>query len=416
MLCKYFCDPQTRKRVEASPVAPYLMGFADSMRAVGHPSAVILDRLRTAVHFGLWAGRAGVPLRCLDEAGVERFRRHLPKCRCPGPRPQRSRYADLAKKALRFLTYLRALGVAKSTAPFPDSGPVEQVLLIEFRTWMQQHRGVTPATLSIYGRIIVDAIGELGDDPARYDVAGLRAFVVDRAKRHGRSKAKLVMTAMRAFLRQLIATGKCRVGLEAAIPTIPRWRLSALPRYLTPSEVGRVIGACDGRTSVGARDRAIILLLCRLGLRAGDVAGLRFSDIDWDRATIRVAGKARQETQLPMPQDVGNAVLAYLRRGRPRFATEQVFLCRPAPWRPVTRSTVANIVRKAINGAGLVSPSYGAHVLRHSAAVGMLRQGATLEQIRLILRHRDPETTALYAKVDLALLRPLAQRWPSVTP
>lgn len=120
--------------------------------------------------------------------------------------------------------------------------------------------------------------------------------------------------------------------------------------------------------------------------------------------------------RLPMPQDVGNAVLGYLRRGRPRFATEQVFLCRTAPWRPVTRKTVANIVRKAIKTAGLVSPSYGAHVLRHSAAVGMLRQGATLEQIRLILRHRDPETTALYAKVDLALLRPLAQRWPRVTP
>lgn len=416
MLRKYFRDLQTRRRVEASPSAPYLMGFAESMRAVGHPPMEILERLRTAVHVGLWTGRAGVPLTCLDEASVEAFRRHLSKCRCPGPRPRRSRGADLATKALRFLTYLRELGVVKSAAPVPDSGPAEHALLIEFRTWMQQHRGVTPVTLSIYGRIILDAIGELGDDPARYDVAGLRAFVLDRAKRHGRSKAKLVMTAMRAFVRQLIALRKCRVGLDAAIPTIPRWRLSALPRYLAPSDVEKVIAACDRRTLVGTRDRAIILLLCRLGLRAGDVADLYFSDIDWDRASIRVSGKSRQEARLPMPQDVGDAILAYLRRGRPQFQTEQVFLCRRAPWRPIARSTVTSLVRKAINTAGIVSPSRGAHVLRHSAAVGMLRQGATLEQIRRILRHRDPETTALYAKVDLALLRPLAQQWPGVTP
>jgi len=281
---------------------------------------------------------------------------------------------------------------------------------------MRHHRGARPATLISYGRIILDAIEELGNDPSRYDAVSLRAFVVDRSKRHGRSKAKLVVTAMRMFLRYLSAEGHCRPGLDGAIPTIAHWRLSALPRYLTPSEIDQIVGKCDPATAAGLRDRAAILLLSRLGLRASDVAFLHFSDIDWDGATVRVAGKSRQTSRLPLPQDVGDALLAYLEHGRPSIQSERVFCRVCPPWKPIAPSAVTALVARAIRKAGISSPAKGAHVLRHSSAVKMLRDGASLEQIRAILRHRDPETTTIYAKVDITLLQQVTQPWPEETP
>jgi site-specific recombinase XerD len=208
----------------------------------------------------------------------------------------------------------------------------------------------------------------------------------------------------------------CRAALADALPTIARWRLSALPRYLSAQEVDRVIAACDLTTPLGLRDRAIILLLSRLGLRASDVAGLMFADLDWETATICVCGKGRRATRLPLPQDVGDAILEYLRGGRPSFPTDRIFLRGQPPLGPITSATVSSLVRRALRTAGVETPCRGAHVLRHSAAVAMLREGASLEKLRLILRHRDPETTMLYAKVDIDVLRTIAQPWPEVAP
>jgi site-specific recombinase XerD len=281
---------------------------------------------------------------------------------------------------------------------------------------MQQHRGAKAATLISYGRIILDAIQQLGNDPSCYRAENLRAFVLARSRRHGRSKAKLVVTAMRMFLRYLSSEGYCRAGLDGAIPTIAHWSLSSLPRYLTPSEVDQVVGTCDPATPGGLRDRAVILLLSRLGLRASDVALLRISDIDWDHATVCVAGKSRRISRLPLPQDVGDALLAYLEQGRPPIQSGRVFFRVRAPWKPIAPSAVTGLVRRAIHRAGIPSPAKGAHVLRHSSAVRMLRDGASLEQIRTILRHRDPETTTIYAKVDTELLQQVTQPWPEVTP
>jgi site-specific recombinase XerD len=305
MLSEFFCDRRTFNRVQDSPSAPYLEGFADAMRAVGYARTTILSYLRTAAHVGAWARREGIALADLDETAIEAFRGHLSVCECPGPRPLRSRSGTLGARAHRFLEHLRATDTARSAAP-PARSQSDPALLGGFNDWMRQHRGARPATLSSYGRILLDAIGELGDDPSRYEAASLRAFVLDRASRHGRSKAKLVVTAMRMFLRYLSSEGQCPAGLDGAIPTIAQWSLAALPRYLTPSEVDQVLGTCDPTTPGGSRNRAVLLLLSRLGLRASDVAALRFSDIDWEQATVRVAGKSRRTSQLPLPQFIGN--------------------------------------------------------------------------------------------------------------
>jgi site-specific recombinase XerD len=220
------------------------------------------------------------------------------------------------------------------------------------------------------------------------------------------------------FLRFLIAEGQCTAGLDAAIPVLAHWRLSSLPRYLQSEEVERVIAACDPASPVGRRDRAILLLLARLGLRAGDIVRLRLGHIDWKEAGIHVCGKGHQQTRLPLTQEVGNAIVAYLKGGRPRTDTDTLFVRSRAPFRAfASHSAVSVIVAQALRRSGVTCPSRGsAHVLRHSVATSMLRQGASLQDIAAILRHRSIETTQIYAKVDVAALRQIAQPWPEVQP
>jgi integrase len=198
------------------------------------------------------------------------------------------------------------------------------------------------------------------------------------------------------------------------VPTVPQWRLSSLPRYLESADVERVIASCDVSTIKGLRDRAILLLLARLGVRAGDIIAMTVTDADWKHGTLRMRGKSRREAVLPLPQDVGDALLAYMESGRPRATTERMFLTVCAPIRPFTGpSSISEIVKVALRHAGIIdAPSRGAHLLRHSAATAMLRAGSSLDTIAVVLRHRSPDTTALYAKVDLEMLQLVVQCWP----
>jgi len=252
----------------------------------------------------------------------------------------------------------------------------------------------------------------LGDRPAQLEAKSLRAFILDRAHRHGKGKAKNVVTATRMFVRFLIASGRCRPGLDDAIPTIAMWRLATLPQYLPADDVERIIAACDPSLPLGARDQAIILLMARLGLRGSDIIGLRFTDISWQDATLVVSGKSRRATRLPLPQDVGDALLHYLESARPPVDIDCVFMTSMAPWGPLSRSVIRQTAARAITRAGISAPTLGARVLRHSAATTMLRQGASLQTIGDILRHTSIETSAHYAKVDTDLLQQVARPWP----
>jgi integrase len=206
--------------------------------------------------------------------------------------------------------------------------------------------------------------------------------------------------------------GRCQAGLDGAVPAYAHWQLADMPRYLSTEQVSCLIAACDGDASARRRDRAIVLLLARLGLRAGDVAQLRLSDIEWQTGSLRVTGKSRTEVRLPLPQDVGDAIAGYL-ECRPPCRGDRVFLRTIAPCRPFLRGDgISTVVRRAMKRAGVVSPFKGAHVLRHTAATEMLRHGVPLDKIGLVLRHRGIDTTAYYAKADVALLKQVAQPWP----
>ena len=204
---------------------------------------------------------------------------------------------------------------------------------------MRSHRGVTESTVDGYSPIIECLLRALGEEVECYDSKKLRDFVLNLAKRYSATSTKNVTAAVRMFLRFLIATKRCRVGLEACIPAIPASR--RLPSYLSVDAIERIIAACPKTTQVGARDRAIVLLLARLGLRASEVAGLKFSDVDWEQGTITLLGKSRREARLPLPSDVGNALLCYITRWRPKINNEAIFLTTAAPFVAIGRHSVS---------------------------------------------------------------------------
>jgi site-specific recombinase XerD len=298
-------------------------------------------------------------------------------------------------------------------APEPDR------LVGEFLDWMSTQRGVVDTTLTSYRRYVTQLVDSLGDDPQTYTARDLRDFVATRYRHYGRNSIRMVLAAVRMFLRYLAAEGRCRPGLEQALLSPANWSQHSLPRGLTFPQVQRILAACPS-TPRGIRDRAILLLLIRLGLRAGDVAALCFSDLDFEAGALQVSGKGGREVRLPLPQDVGDALLEYFDTARPRVPSEQVFLRSVAPFKPFAGAhaghAITHVARAALKRAGIQPPIRGAHVFRHTAACQMLRQDVGLEEIAAVLRHRSIETTALYAKVDLQGLAQVAQPWPEVTP
>lgn len=411
MLSDFFAAQWRIRALRDGPSGALLEGFAHALSEMRYAAITARRHLRSAEHFIDWANRHDLAVPDVKAEALDRFARHLTRCRC---RYAHANRVDVLKGARIFATYLREAHVIPAAAL--DAEVQDPGLLIEFLTWMSQQRGTCPATLTNYTGPIRDVLRQLGEVPSRWDVHELRAFVVEKSRNAGWAAGKQCTTALRMFLRFLIAGGHCAVGFDAAIPTVAHWRLAALPRSLQAAEVERVIASCDRTTPVGRRDRAILLLLARLGLRAGDIVQLRLRDIDWRDAWVRVSGKSRRPTHLPLSQEVGQAIVTYLQDGRPQTSAETVFVTCRAPFRPFSSHCVVSvIVDRALRRAGVARPGRGAaHLLRHSVATSMLREGASLQDIAALLRHRSIQTTQIYAKVDVTALQPIAQPWPEV--
>ena len=406
MLEFFLRSPRGLARARSSCVGPYLNGFAAALREQGYSRRIGAWCITYAVHLGLWVAAKDLPIAALEDGSIDAFVAHLPRCRCPG---HRAGVHAVARSRIRvFVRYLRTVGVVAVARP----QAAEPELVTGFSAWMRRHRGVTETTLRHYRPVAVALLGYLGDDPARYEAGAIRTAVREMTGGHGTSMARLVANVARAVLRYLAVAGRCRPGLDAAILPVASARLASLPTYLGAQEVQQIIDSCASDRPDGVRDRAILLLLARLGLRAGDIVRMCLSDINWSNARVRVTGKGRHEARLPLPQEVGDAILAYLRERRGVAACDRVFLIARAPWGPLGGSTcVSGIVRRALSRAGVSSSTRGAHLLRHSAATAMLRDGISLPAIGVVLRHRSVETTALYAKVDVRVLRSVAQPW-----
>lgn len=413
MLEEYFSAPKTLARLRSGLSGPYIDGFADALKRDGYSPLSAVRYLRAAAHFGRFLQRRSGSFAEIDSSTLDAFYRHLPRCHCPSSNHGRDHH-HTRFGAKRFHTHLVRTGIC---LPHCSSGAdrLEPELILSFRDWFRQHRGAAESTLHQYARGAAALIEALGADPSCWNARQVRQFMLDRSRHCGAGTTQKLITSLRAFLRYLHFRGLCSADLDQAVPAFAHWRLASLPRCLSTEEVNRLIAAGDGSSKRRLRDRAIILMLVRLGLRAGDVSQLRLSDIDWQSGTLRVIGKGRYEVRLPLPQDVGEAILHYLECRLPTHSSNRVFLRHIAPFNPLLSADgVSNVVKRALRRAGIKAPAKGAHLLRHTAATEMLRHGVPLHQIGLVLRHRSLDMTAYYAKADVALLKQVAQPWPEV--
>lgn len=397
-------DP-LRVRVRG-PLAPYKAGYAAELSRLGYMATGATLQVRLMADLSAWLERQGLEPGALAPAEVDRF---LASRRAAG----HTRYAS-AKAIRPPLEYLRRLGAVPEAPEMEPDGPIDR-LLARYRRYLLVERSLAPTTADGYLAAVRPFLASRAtpDGLALEDltVADITTFLVARCPSQPHGSAKLTVTTLRSLLGFLHLEGVVPRSLAGSVPRTAAWRLAPLPRGLTRAEVERLLAACDRRGPTGRRDFAVITLLLRLGLRAGEVAGLTLDAIDWRAGELVVSGKGNRSERLPLPADVGEPLVAYLRAGRPASALDRaVFIRVKAPHRGLSAGGVTQIVGDAARrtGLGLVH----AHRLRHTAATEMLRAGGSLAEIGQVLRHRRALTTAIYAKVDERALRMLARPWP----
>lgn len=387
------------------PLEPHVTGFAEELLRQGYSRTSAAQHVCFIAHLDRWMSDEGVGIDGLSGPVIERY---LARRRLAGYVEYRS------VKALRpLLDFLAPLGVLPVAAVVPP-GPVEG-LLARYRDYLVGERGLTLGTARGYVDLVrpfvaTRAHGEVLDLTG-ITAADVTGFVLSACPGRAVGSAKLIVCALRSLLAWLHVTEQMATSLVGAVPSVAGWRLSSLPKGLERGELRRLLASCDRRTRTGRRDYAIMLLLSRLGLRAGEVARLGLDDIDWRHGEIAVCGKGNRTERLPLPADVGSAITAYLRAGRPTTAEgRSVFVRVHAPHRALTTSGVTEVVFGAAQRAGL--PKMHAHRLRHTAATAMLAAGSSLPEVGQVLRHRSMLSTAIYAKVDRNALAVLARPWP----
>ena len=382
-----------------------LRRFTTSLIEQGYADKTVQLKLQLLTNFGQWLRRNDLAVTNLDERVVEAFLK----------RKHRVHRGDL-RTLQQFLDHLRGQNVVPSRNLACDRSLLAKILN-RYETYLRTERGLVTVTIRGYLPFVHKFLLErFRGKPfllKAVKASDISDFVLRHSHSMGIKTAQLMTSALRSFFRFLFQKGELQADLAASVPTVADWRLSTVPKFLTSEEVERVLKACDHRTATGRRDYTILLLLARLGLRAGEVVALQLEDINWRAGEILIRGKGLLYDRMPLPADLGEALASYLRRDRPRCQTRRVFVCMKAPRRGFAGpSTLTTIVRRALDRANLHPEFKGAHLLRHSLATSMLRSGATMGEIGEVLRHRASSTTEIYAKVDFDGLRSLAHSWP----
>jgi site-specific recombinase XerD len=395
------------------PLVPYADAFAEQLHEQGYAPWTVQDKLHVVARLSHWLEEHQLPVEALDEQRVCAFLQVF--------REEEHRACHGDPTTLHgLLKQLSDDGIIPDPRVAADAGGQAEIVG-EFSRYLTQERGLSAATndnyVAVVGRFLTHRFGAGPMDLAALQAHELTGFVLAQARHLSPRPAQLMVTALRSFLRFLYQRGQIAVDLAAGVPTVADWRLARVPKYLPSEQVEQLLQSCDQRTVVGQRDYSILLLLARLGLRAGEVVHLCLEDVDWTEGLLTVRGKGGRWRQLPLPVDVGEAIARYLRWGRPPCMTRRMFVRLRAPRVGFASSAAIDcIVSRALARVGLNPPSRGAHLLRHSLATGMLRKGASLAEIGQLLGHRSPQSTEIYAKVDERALAELAQPWPGGTP
>ncbi len=389
------------------PLAPYADGFRSELATLGYTAG--------SIEFEVWIMSLVSRWLCAQEISAEylnseRAQWFLDARRASGHK------RIVSKKALApLLGYLRSQGVVPPPEVMVSQTPADQ-LLDSYQRFLVEKRGLAPRSvpdyMSLARKFLKDALRRTEDPAELQAMTGpdITAFLLSETSRLTVGAANNTVNWLRSFLRFLHVERLVARDLAVAVPPVATWREARLPATLTHAEVAALLDSCDRSHPTGLRDFAMLIVLARLGLRASEVAGLELGDIDWRAGELVIRSKGRRLDPLPLPVDVGEALVAYLRDGRPRVQSRNVFITRHAPLRAIGRASVTNAVGRACERVGV--PRVGAHRLRHALATEMLRRGATLPEIGQVLRHRDLATTAVYAKVDRLALASVVQPWP----
>jgi site-specific recombinase XerD len=370
MLEQFFTDPVAVERLRGGPLGPYLQSFASSLAKLGYATSTARSQIEFLDDVGEWLLKNGIAVADMDERVLEVF--------LDERRRQGGLHRGQASTVWSFMGHLRSVAAVPSYEAEIRETPLD-LLERRYERFLRTERGLARATVVNYVPFVHRfLVGRFGSDHLslrELRPSDVSSFILQYAHSMSPGRAKLMTTAVRSFLRFLLRYGEIE--------------------------------------STGRRDYAILLLLARLGLRAGEVVALQLDDIEWRAGEMTVRGKGHFHDRMPLPTDVGQALAAYLRQDRPRCESRRAFIRMKAPRRGFANpSTVSTIVRRALQRAGLQPPIKGAHLLRHTLATGMLREGGSLTEIGQILRHRASSTTEIYARVDLEGLRSLSLPWP----
>jgi site-specific recombinase XerD len=398
--------PSTTSGGSSGPLFPYINLYLTQLKEQGYAAGSFYEQLHILKACDRWLKRTGRDVRDLDESIARECLRRVIK----GGYGKNAGASTLR----RLLAMLRRIGVTPEAKPVCPS-PSEQ-LTRAYERFLLDERNLVPQTVAhrrlTASRFLSETFGGGPLNLSKLRASDVTTFVQRHARDYGPFHARHLTTGMRLFLRYLHYKGLTDTDLSLAVPTVARWSISDLPKHLPAAQVRRVLRHCSRNTPMGRRDYSILVLLARLGLRAGEVVRLNLDDIDWENGVVTVYGKGKW-AQLPMPADVMRAIAHYLRRDRPRCESRRLFIRDYAPIGGFCGAgAIASVVKRALANAGVESARKGAHLLRHSLATDMLRKGASLDEIGEVLRHRSPDTTAIYAKVALDALRTLALPWP----
>jgi site-specific recombinase XerD len=405
----YFFNDRTNSRtieaLKSEPLAAPLEAYAWLLHEAGYARHSGFVQLRLLGCFNRWLGRKGLRSEEVDSEAVAQYLRGRKQS-------GKVRKGDSAALA-RLLAMIRP-----DRSNMPETPPTAvEIALGEFQQYLRQERSLTEATVINYTPVVRSFLSERFPKGAvhcdKLTSGDITAFVQRQATLVTSKRAPLVVTALRSFLHYLFHRGIVAIDLAACVPTIATWSLSKVPKFLPEEQIQKILDSCDRQTVIGKRDYALLLLMARLGLRAGEVVALTLDDFDWEAGLITVRGKGKRVAQMPLPSEVGTAIAGYLSTARPPCSSRRVFIRAKAPLTGFANSVaICSLVDKALKRAGVESEYRGSHLFRHSLATQMLKHGASLPEIGDLLRHRRADTTRIYAKVDLVSLRSIALPWP----
>ena len=398
-----------RRIVVAGPLAPFADGLRQDLAARGYALDTVTEHVHLLADLSGWLASAGLTAADLtgEAAGV-----FLGARRAAGHRTGVS-----ARALAPVLEYLRSVQAAPPQGRPVPATPVE-ILLAAYQQYLEGERGLSAGTVRHYLRyaqaFLAGFPGPLTETLAGLSAGQVTGYVLELARcRRGRPPDMVVLPALRSLLRYLHAAGHIRLPLAAAVPAGRAWR-PGLPRAASPDHLRAVLASCDRDSASGRRDYAIVLVMTRLALRGGEVAGLDLADVGWRTGELAIHGKGGRMDTLPLPADVGEAMADYLLHARPATTSPRLFVAMKAPFAGLAVSSVTQVVARACERAGV--PRFGPHRIRHAAACGLLSAGASMEEIGQLLRHAQQRTTAIYARVDQARLAELAMPCPQGAP